>query len=292
MSLKHLIIGAGALLVAGAIGAAKPQSQSPIAGAPIAGAQVMGGSAPAPSPAPPAKPAGYLTAARTPDATALLGPPPGAGSGTGQGDLATYLATRRLEGSGRWALAARDAEFGPAPMLRDFSCAVGVDLDPASAPALMRLFGRVVIDTGVIQSRAKSAYRRPRPFVAHGGSICVKPEPWLVKSYSYPSGHSTYGWTTGLILAQIAPDRAGEIMARARVYGDSRVVCGVHNQSDVQAGRMAGAALMTALEDDATFQADLEQARLELARIRTAAVKSPDAAECRAEAQAVADPVW
>jgi acid phosphatase (class A) len=278
MTLKSFFLSGGILLTAGAIGAARPQS--------------MGGAASAPAAPPTAKAAGYLTAAETPDATALLGPPPRGASGTGRGDLATYLATRKLQGTARWSLATRDAEFGPEPMLRDFSCALGVDLDPSGAPALMRVFSRVVVDASAIQSKAKSLYRRPRPFVEHGGSICVKPEAWLVKSYSYPSGHSTYGWAIGLILSQIAPDRAREIMARARVYGESRVVCGVHNQSDVQAGRMAAATLVTALEDNPAFQADLEPARLELARIRSASAKAPDAAECKVEAEAVANPIW
>jgi acid phosphatase (class A) len=32
----------------------------------------------------------------------------------------------------------------------------------------------------------------------------------------------------GLILAELAPERATPILNRGRAYGESRVVCGVH----------------------------------------------------------------
>jgi acid phosphatase (class A) len=245
----------------------------------------------------PARPAAtafraYLTPERTPDAADILGPPPPDGSGTRSGDVATYQATRKLEGSPRWALASRDADYGPEPMMADFSCAVGVALNKDNAPALFRLFSRMVIDAGRIGGHAKIAYKRPRPFVALGGTICVKPEAWLAKSYSYPSGHATYSWTAGLILSRIAPDRAAAILARARAYGESRVVCGVHYESDVAAGRTAAAALFAALETDRGFQADLEAAKAELATLRAAPGPAPDAGECAIEAEASATPVW
>jgi acid phosphatase (class A) len=238
----------------------------------------------------PARP--YLTAEATPDATDLLGPPPPEGSGTKAGDVATYQATRKLEGGARWALAARDAEYGPAVMMADFSCAVGVRLTPDNFPALLRLFSRAQLDSGRIMGRAKIAYRRPRPFVELGGKICVAPDPGLAKSYSYPSGHSTYGWTAGLILAQVAPDRAATILARARAYGESRVVCGVHYESDVAAGRATGSALFSALQTRPDFQADVAAASADLARARVGAGAAPDAGACKAEADASATPVW
>ena len=40
-----------------------------------------------------------------------------------------------------------------------------------------------------------------------------------------------WGWTVGLIMAEVAPDRATEILARARAFGEGRLVCGVHTLS-------------------------------------------------------------
>jgi acid phosphatase (class A) len=235
---------------------------------------------------------GYLAGAQIPDVARLLGPPPPDGSGTKAGDVATFRATRGLQGSLRWRLAASDADFGPGPMLRDFSCALGVRLDPATAPALGRLLGRLTVDSSNVERSTKAFYRRPRPFVEIGGPICVKPDDYLTKSYSYPSGHSTYSWTVALVLDEIAPDRTGAILARARTYGENRVVCGVHYESDVQAGRLAATALFGALQPDPAFRKDIEAARTELARLRSRGAAEPDKAQCDLEASAAGHPVW
>ena len=55
----------------------------------------------------------------------------------------------------------------------------------------------------------------------------------------------TLGW--GLVLAELAPDRATPILSRARAIGESRVVCGVHYPSDVLAGYLAASLWVSTL---------------------------------------------
>jgi len=50
------------------------------------------------------------------------------------------------------------------------------------------------------------------------------------------------GWAWALILAEIAPERADALFARGRSYGESRLVCNVHCQSDILQGRFMGLA--------------------------------------------------
>jgi len=38
-------------------------------------------------------------------------------------------------------------------------------------------------------------------------------------------------WETGSVLTQVAPDRVTAILARARAFGESRIVCGVHSST-------------------------------------------------------------
>jgi len=59
----------------------------------------------------------------------------------------------------------------------------------------------------------------------------------LVDSPSYPSGHTTYGYTESLVLALLVPDRYPEMMARAAEYGNDRVIIGAHYAMDVLGGR-------------------------------------------------------
>lgn len=229
---------------------------------------------------------GYLTPAQVPDTAALIGPPPAAGSAALANDEATYRATRKLEGQPRWSLAVKDAEFGAGEMLNAYSCALGVTLTPQSAPILDRLLDRVSNDTEAGSGKAKRAYHRTRPFMTLGGDICTPGDDYLKTSFSYPSGHSTFGWASGLVVAAVAPDSAQAVMARAQAYGESRVICGVHYESDVAAGRKVGAAVFAALQKDAAFEADLSAARAELARLRGAPHAAPDAGECAIEAVA------
>ena len=77
------------------------------------------------------------------------------------------------------------------------------------------------------------------------------------------------GWAWALILSELAPDRANAILARGLAYGESRVICGVHYASDVEAGRLVGAAMVARLKGDRAFQRDLAAARLEIEKARS-----------------------
>jgi acid phosphatase (class A) len=74
------------------------------------------------------------------------------------------------------------------------------------------------------------------------------------------------GFAWGLILSELAPRKAGELMQAGAAIGDSRVICGVHYQSDVEAGRQLGAAMVARLHAEPAFEKDLAAARAELAR--------------------------
>ncbi len=80
-------------------------------------------------------------------------------------------------------------------------------------------------------------------------------------------------------------------MARGRAFGESRLICGAHSISAVEAGWLAGAAATAALHGSAQFRADLDAARAEMAKVRATA-PPPDAAQCRAEAAALAKPAY
>ena len=234
---------------------------------------------------------GYLGPHSVPDAIAILPPPPAPGSKAEALDQAIYLQTRKLESSPRWALAAQDAVETPTALEGDFSCAMGVRLEPGATPAFLRLMSRMGADAGALVNQVKDHYHRPRPFVHDALPICVKRTEALAKSPSYPSGHTTFGWATGLILAEIEPDRASQILARARAFGESRAVCGVHYASDVEEGRTTGAALVAALHANAEFRADVEAARKELIAFRA---DSPalGGSECAVSDAAAAHTPW
>lgn len=232
----------------------------------------------------------YLVAKERPDMAAILSPPPALATPSDASDQALFRSTRGLKDTPRWALAAHDADAKPRSLLADFGCALGVDLGKAPPPVLDKMLHRVLGDIEVAFRTAKADVKRLRPLVGNDLPICVQRTPRLENTFSYPSGHATRGWTYALILAELAPDHATAILQRGRVYGESRVVCGAHWGSDVEAGRTVGAALVAALHGNAEFRVDLDQARIEIAADRASA-SVPDAGACRAEAEAVATPI-
>ncbi len=59
----------------------------------------------------------------------------------------------------------------------------------------------------------------------------------LRKSPAWPSGHTTYGYTESLLLAELVPQRFSQMVTRGAEYGNDRIVIGAHYAMDVIAGR-------------------------------------------------------
>ena len=245
----------------------------------------IGGAAPAPKPLPHA-PQSYLGEA-APDSYKILPPAPVAGTTRYEADRTMFLATRRLKDTPRWALALNDDNG--AALLKDMSCALGVELTAQTAPKLMSMIPRIARDASRATNLPKDIYRRQRPYLIDEGPICIARSDFLANNPDYPSGHVTYGWTVGLILAELAPDRATEVLVRARAFGESRMVCGVHNMSAVEAGRTNGSIVVAGLHGSAEFRKDLEIARKEVAAARKAG-PAPDPVACAAQADLLKSP--
>lgn len=238
----------------------------------------------------PGVPAGYLAADARPDSLALLPPPPAPDSAALALDQATARAAASLGGSPRWQLATEDAELRFPQAASAFSCALGVSVTEQDTPRLYLLLRRSLVDAGLSTYGAKDHYNRTRPFVATRTPMCTPAdEVKLSKDGSYPSGHSAIGWAWALILAEAAPERTSAILARGRAFSESRIACNVHWQSDVNEGRMMGAATVARLHADPVFRADLAAARSELTAAWARGAKP--VRDCQAEAAALAQPV-
>jgi acid phosphatase (class A) len=150
-----------------------------------------------------------------------------------------------------------------------FAQAFGRPIDPKSSPTVLTMLDRALLDVDFTASRAKDHFSRPRPFQRmHLRRVCdandaPEPEEHPMHGASYPSGHSTHGWAVAEILARVAPDRAEALMKRAQEYEESRLVCGMHFPTDVEAGHLVATAVVAHLDASREFQADLTRARRE-----------------------------
>jgi acid phosphatase (class A) len=209
---------------------------------------------------------------------AVIPPPPAPGSPADLADKATYKASRADVGSEQWALATKDIVEGPGIVGR-MQCAVGRSLTPEANPRTMKLLDHAQHDLTLLLIQLKQHYDRPRPYAtdAVDAPLCetVAPER-RTQGRSYPSGHAAEAMLDGYLLASLLPDRAAAILTRARQYGDERVVCRVHNPTDVKASQLLASALFSRLQSDPKYQLDWKTARRELAAGKASAAVCPD----------------
>lgn len=234
--------------------------------------------------------AGYLDPSQLPDSLALLPAPPQPGTPAFTNDEAVHTAAQKLRGTARWELAALDAELMAASAVQTFSCALGTPVNEHDTPNLVRLLKRTMVDGGMSTHGAKVHYQRTRPFVAHSESTCLpKDEAGLRKDGSYPSGHTAIGWTQALVLTQVAPERANAVLKRGFAFGESRVVCNAHWQSDIIEGKVVAAGTFALLQGNARYREDVQLAAADIAKARAAGLAP--SRNCAAEASALATPI-
>lgn len=207
----------------------------------------------------------YLVVSDVVDSQAFLPAPPDTLSAHYAYDREQYEWGKSMRGTERGRRAVTDANLGDGWLDRDFSEVFGIVLTEENAPQIYKLINNMKEDAGDLSTRsAKNHYMRPRPFmVFNEPSATPDDEPALRKNGSYPSGHTAIGWATALVLAEINPARKAEIIQRGYDFGQSRVICGAHYQSDVDAGRIVGSAVVAALHADKGFQKQLAKAKKE-----------------------------
>lgn len=211
----------------------------------------------------------FLTAKEAPDSLAILPPPPDFNSVDFLRDKAMYdwgVAQRRTP---RGKLAWQDANVKAENIPLLFAQAFGYPLSKAQAPEIYYLMITMKEDAGTwATASAKQHYQRIRPFSFYGVPTCrQEDEQTLAGEGSYPSGHTTIGWALALVLAEINPARQQEIMRRGLEIGESRVICGYHWQSDIDAARIMAAAVVARLHSNAQFSQQMVKAKAEFARL-------------------------
>ena len=185
-----------------------------------------------------------------------LASPPPPGSVAANHDLQALLALQR----GRTAADVADARADQEVSVFRFADVMGPSFTAARLPRTAALAQRACRESSRYTAAAKRYWNRPRPFVAS-----AEVEPVLRKSAdgSYPSGHATCGYLWAILLSEMLPEQRAAIFERGLRYGRNRAVGGVHYPSDVEAGRIAAAAIATAMFSSESFRRDFEAARAE-----------------------------
>ena len=212
-------------------------------------------------------PDGYLTDETRPNGLAWLPYPPKLTGAAFTYDFYYY----------QWGREMRENEEVSEQALYDESAALddvyegvlGVKLTNETTPEIITLLQRAVSDAHAANTKVKNEYKRVRPF-AQFKEPSLKPweDEEEASSYSYPSGHSTRGWISALVLATVAPEFAEELFARAHLYALNRVICGHHWKTDIDASLMLASGIFASIVCTDAYQEQLKKARAEYQQIK------------------------
>lgn len=191
------------------------------------------------------------------DLTTVLAPPPTVGSPEQRQGMALLLKLQKERTPQEVAQARADADRS----VFRFADVVGPNFTPDKLPLAKELFEEVGRTASAVVNPAKDVWNRPRPYATNPELTPCLRKP---RGPSYPSNHATFGTVTGIILANMLPEKAAAIYARAALYRLHREIGGVHYPSDVEAGRLAGTVIAAFLLKDPAFLAEFTKAKAEV----------------------------
>lgn len=146
-----------------------------------------------------------------------------------------------------------------------FKTALGAGFNAEALPLTAAFSAHVVDGERAGIAPVKRAFHRVRPYNLDKSlhPVCrIK-----IKNDSYPSGHTISGYLMALVLASILPERRDAIFARADDYARSRLVCGAHFPSDVEAGKRLAYALFAVMATNPQFKAERAAAAAEMRKV-------------------------
>lgn len=190
---------------------------------------------------------------------ALLPPPPADGSPKAIAEMDELHQIEKTRTKKEFAAADWDFKH------EDVTAFVGVmgpkfDLD--KLPKTKALFDVVKAEAKATGKVGKNFFKRNRPWIVDPSlKACATDDP---PQSSYPSGHSTIGYATTVILGALVPAKAEALKTRADQYARNRLVCSMHFHSDIVAGQILGTAIAVDLLQNPTFKQEFDEAKAEL----------------------------
>ena len=169
------------------------------------------------------------------DFAMLVPPPPAEDSNAGKRDVQFILDAQKNMTPERMAAIQRDFVQNVfvvgAPVL-------GAKFSKENLPQTDAFFAKVIKETGVGVGPLKQKYKKIRPF-QYDKNIHT-PENIASKSMgpTFPSGHSTTGALSAILLSQMVPEKRGALYARGWGYGANRVMSGAAYPSDWDAAHI------------------------------------------------------
>ena len=141
---------------------------------------------------------------------------------------------------------------------------LGPNFNKEKLPMTAAFFAKVVKEAGAGVGPLKQKYKKVRPF-QYDKNIHT-PENIAARSMgpTYPSGHSTTGAISAILLSQIVPEKRDALYERGWQYGINRVMSGAAYPSDWDAAHMIAELAVFQMEKNPDFQADFQSVKTEI----------------------------
>lgn len=190
----------------------------------------------------------------------VLPPPPETGTPKAKSELLEVKRTAAGASAEQRRLATSDALTQNVGFFSDTVKGFNID----HLPLTKALFDQVRYTEAYEAKVYKGYFVRQRPYVLDPTIVpCTETsKDW--SATSYPSGHTTMAFSMGVILANLIPEQATEILSRAKMYAENRIVCGVHYRSDIVGGQVLGTLVALQLLQNAEFRQQMDAAKAEL----------------------------
>lgn len=121
------------------------------------------------------------------------------------------------------------------------------------------LFREAQIELSILLKSVHRLTSRPRPFSVWN-KVRIKPCPGArPEGTSFPSAHAATAALYAELLKIAVPELGEKLEERVKSYGESRLVCGFHYESDLVAGDKVGRAVAKALLADRAFKARFDE---------------------------------
>lgn len=210
----------------------------------------------------------YFTVPEMPNALHYLPAPPQTNEMRYTYDTAQYYWGKSIRNTPRGEKARLDAEYSIERIASVFSPVLGIEISQTKTPQIWKLLTDATKTADFACDSAKQFYMRKRPYmVFHEPTLVPQDEEVLSHNGSYPSGHTTLGWTSALILCEINPAAQNAILKEGFEYGQSRVIAGFHWQSDVDAARLVASAAFARIHTSKAYLKQLRKAQKEYNKI-------------------------
>lgn len=189
--------------------------------------------------------------------TALLAPPPILGSQQQQQEVELLLKLQKERTEAQIAFARADMER----TVFRFKDVLGESFTAAKLPLTAAFFTKAQRNADKILAPVKQHWNRPRPYASN---LDIDPCVEKPDDASYPSGHSTFGTLTSILLANMVPEKQRQLYERAESYRFNREIGGAHYPSDVLGGLISGTVIAALFLQNPVFQAEFARSKAEL----------------------------